>query len=108
MNLTACRSLPRYPVNGTVYRAMPLPHMATALHSAHTRGTRSRFNPGPLLPPPDQFETLYLAGDPAVAPFELGAMLGHPWNPANTAPHPTMPAFLTVSINVVLYDVSDL
>ena len=35
-------------------------------------------------------------------------MLGQPWNPPNTAPHPMMPALLTVPINVVLHEVNDL
>jgi hypothetical protein len=108
VNLAACWTLPTNPVNGTVYRAALPWHLATIFQTAYTAVTRSRFNPGPLLPAPERYEILYLAGDPIVAPFEVWAMLGQPWSPANTAPNPAMPSYIILPIKVILHSVVDL
>jgi len=67
MNLGACLSLPRWPKNATSYQAIQLALLATALSSADTRTTGTRFNPGTLLAVSQQFEILYFAEDPNTA-----------------------------------------
>lgn len=81
MNLTNVRHLLTYSETGTWYRALPLRFLPSALATAHTKTVRSRFNAGPLLPGPDQFEIFYLAGSHSVALYECGAMFGVPWSP---------------------------
>lgn len=106
MNLADCAALPRTPENGTWYRLIDLRFITTALGSAHTRATRSRFNPGPLLGPSDRFATLYFADTPLTAQFEYGAMLGSAL-PGGSAPHPGRSS-ATLNVAIVLREVIDL
>lgn len=53
MNLAACGALPAFPENRTWYRAIGVSYLPSALQTAHTKGSSSRFNPGPLLAPAD-------------------------------------------------------
>ena len=108
MNLAACAKLPRKPENGTWYRAMDPSHIPSALSSAHTAGTRSRFNPGSILVVSSQFETLYFAEDSVVAAYETGAMVGYPWKLGNSVPNPRKNAFVTINVSVILHEVVDL
>ena len=68
MNLAACGGLSLNPENRVWYRAVNLAHLATALSSAHTTTSRTRFNPGALLPAPQRFQILYLAEDRSPRP----------------------------------------
>jgi hypothetical protein len=108
MNLAACASLRAHtsPENSVWYRYILLGHLSTALSSAHTKKRPSRFNPGPLLSPPDQFATLSLAENPLVAQFEAGAMFGDA-TPGGHAPNPKL-TFVSLNITVVLHDILDL
>lgn len=108
MNLAACATLPRNPENETWYRALDPYHIRTALNSAHTAGTRSRFNPGSLGVFSSQFESLYFAEDPVVAAYETGAIVGHLWKPGNSVPNPRKNAFVTINVAVILHQVVDL
>jgi hypothetical protein len=102
-----CRMLPRIPEHGIWYRLIRPEHYATALSSAHNKKISSRWNAGPLLDPADQFAALYLADDPIVAQFEVGAILGS-LTPGNYVPHPTRSNFITLNVHVVLDGVIDL
>jgi hypothetical protein len=44
-------------------RAVNLAYLATAFSSSHTTTSRTRFNPGTLLPAPQRFQILYFAED---------------------------------------------
>ena len=106
MNLAACGSLPRTPENGVWYRCIIPANLSTALSSAHTKKTATRFNPGALLAPADQYATLHFADDPVVALFETGSLLGK-LNPGYHVPHPRMTQ-VTLNVHVILRDVIDL
>jgi hypothetical protein len=80
--------------------------MSTALSSAHTKMSHTRFNAGHLLPPADQFATLYFADDPVVGQFEVGAVLGG-FEPGEYIPHPRKP-FMTLNVDIILHEVVDL
>jgi RES domain-containing protein len=108
VNLAVCRTLPRYWMKETWYRAIDPRHLSTALQSSHTSNVRSRFNPGPLLGPRDRFESLYFASDPVTAAFEAGAMLGQSWTAGGALPHPRKAFFVTLSVDVSLQAVADL
>jgi hypothetical protein len=106
VNLAACGGLSRSRQRDTWFRAIALQHLPTPLAVAHTKPIISRFNPGYLLPPSDQFAALYLTEDSVTALFEIGAMLGSPLaGPALS--HPRMaPAILNVHVD--LQEVADL
>jgi RES domain-containing protein len=104
--LTACGSLPPTPENSYWFRCIRPAYFPTALSSAHTRKTATRFNPGPLLSPADQFAALYLSDSSSAALFEVGAMLGSP-RPGRNVSHPGM-AVVTLNVHVILYNVFDL
>ncbi len=106
MNLGACGLLPQTPENGVWYRCIIPSYLPTALSSAHTKKTATRFNPGALLAPTDQFATLHFADDPVVALFETGALLGKP-NAGYHVPHPRMTQ-VTLNVRIILSDVIDL
>jgi hypothetical protein len=108
VNLSVCAVLPRQPENQTWYRAVTLFQLPTAFGSAHTANVRSRFNAGPLLFVPDRFETLYFTDDPTMAAYEIGAMLGQPWNTGTSIPHPKMTPYITVNADIILDQVVDL
>ena len=107
MNLANVARLATAPVSGVWYRAVTLPYLASALATAHTRTVRSRFNAGPLLPAKDRFRSSYLAGTPAVALYECGAMFGVPWRPGGSVPNPHL-AMAVLNVIVKLNVVCDL
>lgn len=107
MNLAVCRVLPRTPENAVWYRLILPGDLPTALSSAHTRKTRSRFNAGSFLDPADQFASLYFVDDPIVAQFEVGAMLGS-LTPGGHIPHPRQSIYVTLNVHVILQEVIDL
>ena len=104
MNLAACAALPSLPENRTWYRAIDINYLPNALQAAHTRDSSSRYSPGPLLAPADQFEILYLAGDPVTALFEFAAVFGDPTSPI---PNPRISATV-LNVQVVLHAIYDL
>lgn len=65
----------------------------------------TRFNAGPNAQPP--FEVLYLAEDPQVALFEVGALLGPPAQPGGVVAHPRR-AWTLINVQVQLQMVADL
>jgi RES domain len=107
VNLANVAKLATAPVGGTWYRAVRLPHLATALATGHTRTVRSRFNAGPLLPSKNRFRTSYLAGTHLVALYECGAMFGVPWGPGGSVPNPRL-AMAVLNVTVTLSRVCDL
>jgi RES domain-containing protein len=86
MNLAACGSLPLIPETGTWYRAVQPGYLHTALSTSHTTRFPSRYNAGSAASPP--YETLYLAENPMVAQFEVGALFGTPLKPGGIVPNP--------------------
>ena len=107
MNLGACGGLPLSSENRVWYRAVQLAYLSTALSSAHTTTSRTRFNPGALLVPAQRFQILYFAEDPLTATFEFGAMLGNPFVPGGSVAHPAR-AFAMLNVQVTLSQVADL
>jgi len=109
VNLSACADLPITPEIGVWYRAIQIRHLATALSSAHTKGTTSRFSAGPLLSPARQFEILYFAHDHQTALFEYGALYGAPHRPGSVVPNPaSAPAILNVGVRLqIICDLAD-
>ena len=107
MNLSACARLPKTPENRTWFRAIQPRYSSTALNSAHTKGSRSRFSGGPLLPSSAQFQILYFAEDHQTARFEFGAMVGSPHIPGRAIPNPGVPA-LVLNVQITLQQVFDL
>ena len=107
MNLSACARLPKTPENRTWFRAIQPRYSSTALNSAHTTGSRSRFSGGPLLPSSAQFQILYFAEDHQTALFEFGAMVGSPHIPGRAIPNPGVPA-LVLNVQIRLQQVFDL
>jgi hypothetical protein len=106
VNLSACAGLLRTPENRTWFRGVDPGYSSTALGSAHTKGTRSRFNAGPLLPSSAQFEILYFAEDHLTALFEFRAMLGSPV-PGRAIPNPAV-SVLVLNVQIMLQEVFDL
>lgn len=107
MNLTACGGLARRAEASVWYRAINPQFHSTALRSAHTKGARSRFSGGPMLPPPRQFEILYLAQDSIVAAFEYGALFGSVSGPFGYVPNPRR-GYVILNVQVYLQEVADL
>jgi hypothetical protein len=109
VNLGACADLPTTPESGVWYRAIPIRYLATALSSAHTKGTTSRFSAGPLLSYARQFEILYFAHDHQTALFECGALYGAPHRPGSVVPNPAVaPGILNVSVSLqMICDLTD-
>ena len=106
MNLGACARLNFTPENRTWYRAIQPGYSPTALSSAHTKGSRSRFSAGPLLLSTAQFEILYFAEDHQTAIFEFCAMIGSA-APGRGVPHPGI-GVLVLNAQIVLQQVYDL
>ncbi len=91
MNLAGVSGLSHAPLPQTIwYRAINTAFMKTPLGVAHSAYIPSRFNEGP---PPSPFgrpfEILYLAQNPLVALYEVGALYGSPSTPGGAIPHPT-------------------
>ena len=103
----ALARLPPQSENGDWYRSVNPKYIATALSTAHTKVTASRFNPGNLHAVDEQFESLYLVEDPITAMFESGAMLGRPDVPGGHVPHPQL-VMIVLRVNVVLQHILDL
>jgi hypothetical protein len=104
VNLGACRKLAFTPETGTWFRAVRLAHLQTPINTAHTKATPSRFSPGPNAGHP--FEILYLAENPQVAHFEIGALAGDPLVIGGILCAPV--SFAIVHVKVVLQRVFDL
>lgn len=96
--------LPVRPHTGTWYRAIAPVHFATALSTSHSRTVPGRFNDGSPASP--AFPILYLAEDPMLALFEVGALYGSP-APGKTVPNPKHSA-ATLNVNVTLNKAADL
>lgn len=97
-------SLPRLtprPLSGVWYRAIKPQFWGTLLHTAHTRTSSSRFNPGTGL-----FELFYLAENHLVAMMEVGALVGQA-TPGGlfASPHH---AWSVINVSVRLRSVLDL
>jgi hypothetical protein len=107
VNLSGCARLPKTPENRTWFRAIQPRYSSTALNSAHTTRSRSRFSDGPLLPSSGQFQILYFAEDHQTALFEFGAMVGSPHIPGRAIPNPGVPA-LVLNVQITLQQVFDL
>ncbi len=106
MNLTACASLPRLPENAVWYRAIQSQHLATALDTSQTAAISSRFSPETKTRP--AYPILYLSENHLVALFEVGAMLGDPYQfGADFLPNPKM-AWTLLNVHVLLSQVVDL
>ena len=60
------------------------------------------------MPPRQRFPTLYLAESPSVALFEIKAVLGSPFLPGMSVPHPRKAGHVMLTVKVVLQDVADL
>jgi hypothetical protein len=103
MNLTACKHLALQPINAIWYRAISAEHWRTALRTDHTVQTPTRFNPGQATRTP--FEILYLAENPIVALYEVGAILGPPDQPVA---HPSQRKMTPFDVSVRLQSVADL
>jgi hypothetical protein len=86
MNLAAVTLLPAFAENRTWYRVAGTRWVRSAIATAHTVVTSSRFyDPYTATP---QFPTLYLADSPLVAMFEAMALLGSPAIPGGPVPAP--------------------
>ena len=106
MNLAACTALPRTPENKIWFRLIDPLHLNAALSSSHTKLTETRFNAGPVLPPPDRFALLYFAEDPVTAQFEARTVFGSPVSGFYVA-NPSS-GYLTLNVKIVLKHVADL
>ncbi len=105
MRIQSCQRLPRQTVRSKWYRAVPANHWKKALGTAHTSGTRSRYNPGDAAKVP--FEIIYLAENPAVALFEVQAIYGPPDRPiADPIRSKMMVADVDVSLKFIV-DLTD-
>ena len=105
MNLRKCARLSRKPETRTWFRATELAFLETSLSSAHTPDRRSRFSGGPSADSP--FEVLYLAPTTMVAQFEIGSILGSPFDPNLQVSHPSLTT-VNINVKVTLQAVADL
>lgn len=105
MRLTSVGVLHCHPLTGTWYRAIQPHHWPTALATVHTRVVPSRFYEGASAAL--QFELFYLAEDPTIALFEVGAMLGSPLRLGSAVPNPRQ-AWIILNVDVRLQRVADL
>ena len=103
MNLSACSALVTGPENRVWFRAIHPQHWRQALATAHTAAIPSRYSPGTGR---QSFEVLYLAEDPQVALFEVGALLGSPHPGGSYLPNPRQP-WLILNVQITLQAVAD-
>ncbi len=99
-----CQVLSRAPLTAVWYRAIHPQFGQTALASAHTAVTPSRFNQGAGGNP--EFEILYLTENPMVALFEVRALFGLPTTPGGVIANPK--SWTILNINVQLQQIVDL
>ena len=78
MKTAGCQHLVLSAEVGAWFRAVDLQYWNAKdpLYTAHTKTVITRYNPGLLQNPLEQFEILYLAENFQVAAFEVGALLG--------------------------------
>jgi hypothetical protein len=103
MKLSACRRLTRRPIHAIWYRAIATKHWKTALQTEHTPPVTTRFSPGRAGRTP--FEILYLAENPVVALYEVGAIVGPPERPVA---NPHQSKMVPIDVSVLLQSVADL
>lgn len=90
---------------GTWYRAVDPLFLATAISTTHTSTRASRFSPA--TPHTPGFQVLYLAENPLVAQYEIGALFGSLTSPHGVIPNPSVGVvILPISVNVS--DIADL
>jgi hypothetical protein len=105
MNLAAVALLPAFAENRTWYRVTGTRWIRSAIATAHTVVTSSRFcDPYSASP---QFPTLYLADSPLVAMFEALALFGTPTMPGGPVPAPRG-SWTVLTVRVQLQAVLDL
>jgi hypothetical protein len=105
MNLAAVALLPALAENRTWYRVAGTRWVRSAIATARTRVTCSRFyDPYSASP---QFPTLYLADSPLVAMFEALALFGSPAMPGGPVPAPRG-SWTVLTVHVQLQAVVDL
>lgn len=105
MNLSACSKLARVPETGTWFRALDLSYLASALSTAHTKSSASRYSAGHLLPFSHQFPLLYVAADQLTAMYEYGAVFGD--LDLKIIPNPYL-SFAMLNVQVSLREIVDL
>ncbi len=103
MNLAACKRLTLQPINAIWYRAISAEHWETVLRTEQTMHSPTRYNPGQTSKTP--FETLYLAENPLVAYYEIGALFGPP---DQSVAHPAKRKVFPIDLSVRLSSVADL
>ena len=105
MNLAAVALVPHQPETGAWYRVAGTRWISTAIVTAHTVVTPSRFYDPTSASP--QFRTLYLSDNLHVALFEAQALLGAPTRPGGPVPAPKG-HWMTLTVSVQLHAVLDL
>lgn len=107
MNLAAVALLTTRPETGTWYRVAGTAWLRSAIATAHTLTTSSRFY-DPYTASP-QFRTLYLTDSSLVAMFEASALFGSPAMPGGPIPAPRGSwTILTVSVRLsAIVDLSE-
>jgi hypothetical protein len=103
VKLSACRRLTPQPINAVWFRAIAAKHWKTALKTDHTPQVTTRFSPGKAARTP--FEILYLAENPLVALYEVGAIFGPP---ECAVPNPHQRKMVPIDVSVLLQSVADL
>jgi hypothetical protein len=105
MNLAAVAGLPSRPIVGVWYRAIDPQHLRAALGYSHTRWCPGRYCEGPAAAAP--FDIVYLAENPMVAQFEVGALFGSPLTAGGVTANPAR-SWVTINAQVQLMRVVDL
>lgn len=105
IRLAACSTLRTRAEVNTWYRAVRLPHLGTALSTAHTLDVSGRFHFGSATAL--SFPVLYLAENPMVALFEVRALLGSPTGSPGVVPSPTHP-WAVINVAIDLQKIADL
>ena len=105
MNVSGVSRLTKRPLTGTWYRAIRPHFWQTALATSYTSNVESRFSDGAngLRP----YQTLYVAENPQIALFEVGALFGSPTLPGGLVPNPAS-SWTMLNVSVTLQTVVDL
>jgi RES domain-containing protein len=106
LNVEDCQRLRRTNVDGTWFRAVLPQYLKKVLSSEHTRTTSSRFY-SVTEDKRRRFEILYLAENPKVALFEVGALFGSPRKTVDVRVDPDA-CFTVVPVTADLSDIADL